>query len=300
MSSGGASETGHLDASGDREVVYCHQCDHEWYRDSHGLICPNCDGEATEIVSPSRIKPDSEMEMTVLTHPSQVTPDNDPRNMDDILPGFGQPHIHHAHGSDDDPDEEDIENHLLNGHPMLFGRRTIYRNPQGPGDGNRDRTQPGDVNAIMSSFQELLEGIGGRPPVGRSGPEQLFPPRTRDAGPAHVHYTRFSGPGNSTGGITTFTFSTGGGGARTTVRSGSPMGAMGGMNQNDPFQSYVLVRSASRACLLTCQQGIRKSSWFARSTSSRWTWSQCAWHAAGGWRRPTAWPSHELSAATIL
>jgi Zn finger protein HypA/HybF involved in hydrogenase expression len=40
-----------LDASGPREVVYCHQCDNEWHRDEHGLICPRCEGEITEIVS---------------------------------------------------------------------------------------------------------------------------------------------------------------------------------------------------------------------------------------------------------
>lgn len=41
---------GHLDATGDREVVYCHACAHEWYRDEHGLICPSCAGEIIEIV----------------------------------------------------------------------------------------------------------------------------------------------------------------------------------------------------------------------------------------------------------
>src|SRR5258708_35807035 len=41
----------HLDAAGPREVVYCHQCEHEWYQDEHGLVCPRCEGEITEIVS---------------------------------------------------------------------------------------------------------------------------------------------------------------------------------------------------------------------------------------------------------
>jgi Zn finger protein HypA/HybF involved in hydrogenase expression len=51
MASRGISPDGHLDATGDREVVYCHACAHEWYRDEHGLICPSCQGEITEIVS---------------------------------------------------------------------------------------------------------------------------------------------------------------------------------------------------------------------------------------------------------
>jgi Zn finger protein HypA/HybF involved in hydrogenase expression len=41
---------GHLDANADREVVYCHACSNEWYRDGHGLICPDCHSEVTEIV----------------------------------------------------------------------------------------------------------------------------------------------------------------------------------------------------------------------------------------------------------
>jgi hypothetical protein len=47
------SQPRHLDAPGPREVVYCHACDNEWYRDEHGLICPRCDSDATEIVSSS-------------------------------------------------------------------------------------------------------------------------------------------------------------------------------------------------------------------------------------------------------
>jgi Zn finger protein HypA/HybF involved in hydrogenase expression len=42
---------GHLDATAGREVVYCHACANEWYRDENGLTCPECQGEITEIVS---------------------------------------------------------------------------------------------------------------------------------------------------------------------------------------------------------------------------------------------------------
>lgn len=56
MSGGGTGTgTGHLDATGPREVVYCHQCDNEWHRDEHDLICPRCEGEITEIVSTNPI-----------------------------------------------------------------------------------------------------------------------------------------------------------------------------------------------------------------------------------------------------
>lgn len=33
-----------------RELVFCHQCREEWYRDEHGLVCPRCMGDFVEIV----------------------------------------------------------------------------------------------------------------------------------------------------------------------------------------------------------------------------------------------------------
>lgn len=41
---------GHLDATGSREVAFCHACSHEWYRDEHGTTCPKCRGDIVEIV----------------------------------------------------------------------------------------------------------------------------------------------------------------------------------------------------------------------------------------------------------
>lgn len=41
-----------LNATTGREVVYCHSCQGEWWRDEDGLQpCPSCGGEITEIVS---------------------------------------------------------------------------------------------------------------------------------------------------------------------------------------------------------------------------------------------------------
>jgi len=50
MASTNSRAAQYLDASAGREVVYCHQCENEWYRDEHGLPCPRCHSEATEIV----------------------------------------------------------------------------------------------------------------------------------------------------------------------------------------------------------------------------------------------------------
>lgn len=34
-----------------REVVFCHECDAEWWKDESGLDCPACGRKVTEIVS---------------------------------------------------------------------------------------------------------------------------------------------------------------------------------------------------------------------------------------------------------
>lgn len=39
-----------------RELVFCHECENEWYRDEHGIICPQCTSEFTEVVSLSSVE----------------------------------------------------------------------------------------------------------------------------------------------------------------------------------------------------------------------------------------------------
>jgi E3 ubiquitin-protein ligase RNF115/126 len=34
-----------------RDMMFCHECADEWYRDEHGLTCPECGSDFTEIVS---------------------------------------------------------------------------------------------------------------------------------------------------------------------------------------------------------------------------------------------------------
>ena len=36
---------------GRRDMMFCHACGDEWYRDEHGLTCPECTSDFTEIVS---------------------------------------------------------------------------------------------------------------------------------------------------------------------------------------------------------------------------------------------------------
>jgi hypothetical protein len=42
-----------------RDIVFCHQCENEWYRDEGGLVCPECGSDYTEIVVPGDNDPRS-------------------------------------------------------------------------------------------------------------------------------------------------------------------------------------------------------------------------------------------------
>ncbi|KAI0843206.1 hypothetical protein F5Y06DRAFT_83245 [Hypoxylon sp. FL0890] len=197
----------HLDATADREVVFCHNCKHEWYRDERPttLECPSCHSDITEIVSV----------------------DNDPRDIhdDESLPDLERHrhHLHHHHHFDSDDDEDDdFEERMLHGPHGFFSHRTIYRSPdrQGPGNG------PHEGDQIIRRFTELLGDLGGPNMVGRSGPDTLFP----NSPPPQVTLQRFSAPGFS-GGVSSFTISAGPARARPDAGPGP------GMGRDDPFQS---------------------------------------------------------------
>ncbi|KAI3320051.1 hypothetical protein HD806DRAFT_525035 [Xylariaceae sp. AK1471] len=214
-----ASRGPHLDITEGREIVFCHGCRHEWYRDEHpgSFACPSCQGEFTEIVSP----------------------ENDPRNLDDdSVESDGDNghryhrHHHHHHDSDSDPEEGDIEEHVFHGPGGFFGQRTIHRSPERSGYGRRSRVQPGSSDDIIRRFTEMIGDIGGPGMVGRSGPETLF--HDEHGGP-RVTYRTFRGPG-FTGGVSSFTITTG-----SSSRPRGPVGGPGSgagpqIGADDPFQ----------------------------------------------------------------
>lgn len=197
----GGGPGGHLDASGSREVVYCHQCDHEWYRDEHGLVCPRCDGEITEIVSIDGIYFDE-----VLTE-TQITSESDPRPIHEAPPSPPVPFNTHPPNNpwgipdDSDPEEADIEEHISHGPNGSITFQRVIRS-SGPrvstfgarrSDATHDHNNPDDV------MRELLTGIAGPGfapgRTGRSGPDTLFTQNPqggfafgtpRSAGPAVV------------------------------------------------------------------------------------------------------------------
>ncbi|KAJ0117892.1 hypothetical protein J7T55_014342 [Diaporthe amygdali] len=222
----------HLDLEEGREVVFCHNCDHEWYRDEHGLQCPRCNSDVCEIISP----------------------DNDPRDIrpespdSDVLRGghFGPHDFGHGHGHDhdhdhdrfSDPGEDDIEDHMdprgqIHSGPggFMWSQRT-YRSPDRQHDGSGGypgRSGPVDPSSeqeIFQRFQETINMLTGLPfgPPGRQDRPSPGPPNG-DAGA--------SGPGmrtttyRSPSGHTSFTITTG------AMRV--PFGARGGIDQDDGF-----------------------------------------------------------------
>ncbi|KAI1177486.1 hypothetical protein F4777DRAFT_207415 [Nemania sp. FL0916] len=172
-----ASRSPNLEPAEGREIVFCHSCYHEWYRDEHnGLECPRCQETFTEIVQPG----------------------SDPR---EIYP----PAHHLQHDSESDPEESNIEDHL-HGPGGLFGQRTTHRSPEPSPFGYRSRTRnTGGSDDIMRRFAEMVGDLSGPSVVGRSGPETLF----QDDGPGpRVTFRTFRGPG-FTGGVSSFTITTG-------------------------------------------------------------------------------------------
>ncbi|CZR62271.1 related to COP1-interacting protein CIP8 [Phialocephala subalpina] len=182
--------TRHLDATGPREVVFCHQCANEWYRDEHGLTCPRCAGEIIEI----------------------VTADSDPRPLrdDSPPPDFRSLHGHYPFADDiPDPEEADIEEHVTHGPggSIMFSRTITSSNAGGPG--RRRNPLEDHPDPIMRDFQNMVGNMVGpgfrAGPPGRSGPDTLF-----NQGP-FVGGFQLGGNGGPRAWGSRMTFTTGGG-----------------------------------------------------------------------------------------
>ncbi|OPB38001.1 hypothetical protein A0O28_0011050 [Trichoderma guizhouense] len=204
----GSSTDRHLDANAGREVVYCHACAREWYRDERGLLCPRCGSDITEIVSP----------------------DNDPRDLNDDddsepespplrhrFPPRDHDHEHdHNHDHDSDPDEADIEEHL--GGPNGFHFRRSVRGR--PGMQHHDP----NVDPVIERFLGMIQ--------------DFQPPRRPNAYEQRPEEGRFGGPH-----IHRATFTNGSGSASVTIFSGTGTGLFGpgppGQDRHgDPFQTF--------------------------------------------------------------
>ncbi|KAK2595920.1 hypothetical protein QQS21_006515 [Conoideocrella luteorostrata] len=153
-----------LDATAGREVVFCHACSNEWYRDEHGLVCPGCDSDITEI----------------------VTPGSDPREAASSSSGSTSPDLPPLRIADDsDPDEADIEEHL-GPHGFQF-QRTIRFDPR-----ERPPQRGPDAGPIFERFYNMVQNFSEPLRTGPGGIVQL-PHRDSDSETTPgVHRTTFS------------------------------------------------------------------------------------------------------------
>lgn len=208
--------TRHLDLTGDREVVYCHICHHEWYNDEQpGLQCPSCHNDFCEIVRATAIN-----ESTAGSHADwnllQITPDNDPRDIPPPIPS-GRPDMF------PDPDEDDIGAAFPQ--HMLLGAQD--RNRQGRAYGSP--TDPSSDQEIFTRFQEtlgMLMGFGNTMgPPGRSNRETLYG--------GTVETRTYTSPT----GRATFSFTTRSGPEFRPIRHNHVQGEHG-RNHDDEFEMY--------------------------------------------------------------
>ncbi|RNJ60133.1 hypothetical protein D7B24_009162 [Verticillium nonalfalfae] len=212
----GSRARGDREAGLNREVVYCHACEHEWEKDTlHGLI----------------------------------SQENDPRDFHDApspLSSGDGPRGPRRADSDSDPDEADIEEHLHQGPHGFNVHRSTWGHPHGDEQGGRQPPDPANGDQVIGRFLELLSTFGngaqGGPDFDHDHPQR--PPQPFGSSP-------FGGSGNVRtfttrrgNGFTSFTIATGpihvqgGGRARAFGRPSEEQGQGQGQGQgNDDFQS---------------------------------------------------------------
>ncbi|RMY71765.1 hypothetical protein D0863_04951 [Hortaea werneckii] len=180
-----------------RDTMYCHQCENEWYRDEHGLTCPECHSDFCEVIEPDHDPREEHL-------PEEAPPPG-------LLgggPGFyGVP----------DPDEEDIDN--LGGARMrwertpegqmrgTFNRTYHFGGGAQPGQGQQDGGLGGGLmglvgNILGGAFNNAMQQ--GQQQGGHPGPDhgqQLRPDDQRPLSPNRDDGSRAqSAPGQGRGG----------------------------------------------------------------------------------------------------
>lgn len=178
-----------------RELVYCHQCENEWYRDEHGLVCPRCTSDAVEIIDEAH---DPRDDLRI--------PEDDDDDPPISLPPQAPTNPLRDHNPWHDRDEDDGLNRLRweSIGPGRFRVTGTYvrRFPANPGpDHQPDAYDP--FESLARNFQTMVAGMLTNNPNG--------PAPGRPNGPS-VHVRS----GTMPGGVYTTT---------TRIRDGSPMGA---------------------------------------------------------------------------
>ncbi|KAF2736741.1 hypothetical protein EJ04DRAFT_149695 [Polyplosphaeria fusca] len=139
-----------------RDMMYCHECHDEWYRDEHGLTCPECGSDFTEIIEED--------------HDPRDHDDDDDDSMPDLEDHHPQHPLHHHDPFQpaDDPEEGDISR--LQWRQVGPGRfsvtGTVYRTVSPHGQGRDD----GGANAL-GGFASILNNMIGGAARGQPAPE---------------------------------------------------------------------------------------------------------------------------------
>ncbi|KAK0718175.1 hypothetical protein B0T26DRAFT_317932 [Lasiosphaeria miniovina] len=163
---------GHLDPVPGREVVYCHDCNHEWYRaERDPLQCTRCSSDFTEIIEPH----------------------SDPRDMDDFpspppdFSRFGFGFRNPRAASYSDPDEGDVDDYLQSGRRGFFPRQPSRFSPPGPRESNDPLPDHGDGDATMRRFADMLRNMNDGAARGPPPPPSFHSRRTPD----DLHFPAF-------------------------------------------------------------------------------------------------------------
>jgi len=157
----------YLQAEAGREIVFCHMCESQWWRDEHGLVCPGCEGEITEIV---RCPP---WVLKWISNVGQVSAQSDPRPRPRLptppeVSNLRQHYPFHPYADDSDPEEADIDEHIRHTPDgYTFSRTTHSQTPLREAQ-DRRRGMPEDENEtdVMGSFQSMIANMMG-PHIGQ-------------------------------------------------------------------------------------------------------------------------------------
>ncbi|KAF1976501.1 hypothetical protein BU23DRAFT_565669 [Bimuria novae-zelandiae CBS 107.79] len=194
--------------AGQREMMFCHECHDEWYRDERGIICPECGSEFTEIIEADNDPRDN----GTFEHEHFDDVDDDDNSMPSLEEADPHDLLHdHNHfrvANNEDPEEADISQmqfqnaRMHNTGPNTYRitatmSHTIPINPLTFGQNGNGPTTIGGLTSFLTNLlqggpqgpqrqaqgqgqAEAGDGQGGSAP--RSGP---------DNGP-HVHRQTFT------------------------------------------------------------------------------------------------------------
>ncbi|KAH4070529.1 hypothetical protein HBI56_138600 [Parastagonospora nodorum] len=125
-----------------RDMMFCHECADEWYRDEHGLTCPECGSDFTEIIEDNNDPRDSAMFA-------------DGGDDDESMPDLERPR--HNPFASEDPDEGDISNlQFTQTAPGRFNVQATITRSVSP---QEFRAAGGMAPASIGGFMSMLNGL---------------------------------------------------------------------------------------------------------------------------------------------